>query len=344
MAFFAIFLGGLIGTVSLAEGASPPKNSEELPVPEEQGAKVVRIEGDYVCVGRNASEDVFEEKHANLLDAINRACALAGEGTEERPALIDILTSGDTGAHVRKGGRFGISPLSHQTLDFHSHPYTVINPRAKGANLYGFYIGRVSDDKTGKDPRSHITIRNLRMTGNPRTAVLSYYCDNFVIENLDLDLPLDESSGVNIRHGRDISLTGDLYIRGGKGQQIDIVHCSNVTIGDVTVTHSKEGCGLLLSNNYDVTVGNVFGYKNEPGGSYATMRFANGNVSTQVAGVYSRNSGKGIMVSSGEAGWQNRDPESGWQTPGNHNNVVHKADILRSWGPNVFMNEPLIEQ
>lgn len=336
LAILGIFWCCLVSPV----GSSPPETSEGVPLPEEQGANVVRIEDHYVCVGRDASGEVFEEQHPNLLDAINRACTLAGEGTEERPAQIEILTSGDSGAHIRKGGRFGITPLSHQTLDFHSHLYTVINSGTKSPNLYGFYIGRVSDDKTGKDPRSHITIKNLRITGNPRTAVLSYYSDHITIENLDIELPLDESSGLNIRHGKNITLKGDLYVKGGKGQQMDIVHCSQVTIGDVTVTHSKEGCGVLLSNNYDVTVGNVFGYKNEPGGSYATLRFANGNVDTEVAGAYSRNSGKGIMVSSGEAGWKNRDPESGWQTPGNHNNVVHKADILRSWGPNVFMNEP----
>ena len=70
------------------------------------------------------------------------------------------------------------------------------------------------------------------------------------------------------------------------------------------------------------------------------MRFANANVNTVVQGVYSRNSGKGIMVSSGEAGWQYRPPNSGWTTPGNHNNVVFKADILRTHGANVFMNAP----
>ncbi len=116
--------------------------------------------------------------------------------------------------------------------------------------------------------------------------------------------------------------------------------CSNVTIGDVTITHTKEGCGVLLSNNHNVKIGNVFGYKNEPHGSYATLRFANGIVNTEVQGAYSRNSGKGIMVSSGEAGWRNRPAESGWATPGNHNNSVFKADILRTSGPNVFMNNP----
>ncbi|MEM7602402.1 MAG: hypothetical protein AAF357_13415, partial [Verrucomicrobiota bacterium] len=251
-----------------------------------------------------------------------------------------ILTSGDSGVRGKRESRHGIAPLSFQTLDFHSHVYTVINPDARKPNLYGFYIGRVSDDKTAKDPRSHIAIRNVRIAGNPRTAVVSYYSDHITIENLDIDLPQDESSGVNIRHGRHITLAGEIYVKGGKGQQIDVVGCSHVRIGDVTVTHSKEGCGVLLSNNYDVIVGNVFGYKNEPGGSYATLRFANGNVDAEVAGVYSRNSGKGIMVSSGESGWRNRDPESGWQIPGNHNNVVRKADVIRSWGANVYMREP----
>ena len=60
----------------------------------------------------------------------------------------------------------------------------------------------------------------------------------------------------------------------------------------------------------------------------------------EVQGVYSRNSGKGIMVSSGEAGWQYRPPGAGWAMPGNRNNVVFKADILCTHGANVFMNDP----
>ncbi|MBM02197.1 MAG: hypothetical protein CMH43_00570 [Micrococcales bacterium] len=235
-------------------------------------------------------------------------------------------------------------PLSYQTLDFHNHEYEVIAGPNTAKFMYGFCFGRENEinkrEEDIKDPRSHITIRNFRLSGNPRAAFDIYYCHHITIENLDLEMDLSQGKGLNFRHGSFLSLSGDIYIRGGNSHGIDIVGCSNVTIGDVTITHTDNGCAVLLSNNHNVSIGNVIGYKNDPQGSYATLRFANGNVNSAAQGVYSRNSGKGIMVSSGESGWEKRPPESGWTTPGNHNNRVHKADILRSSGPSVFMNAP----
>ncbi len=331
----------MLGSISL--GVS--EETGAFPAPEGHGATISKAGDQYVCVVRTGAGEILTNYDDNLLDAINRACELAGEGKQGKPALMEILTKGSSGSKQReRGKRHGIVPLSYQTLDFHHHEYEVVAGPGSSKFLYGFCFGRENTinkkEPDVKDPRRHVTIRNFRLSGNPKAAFDIYYCDHITIENLDLDMDPDEGKGINFRKGSFLTLRGDVYIRGGCSHGIDIVGSTNVTIGDVTVTHTKEGCGVLLSTNHNVKVGNVFGYKNEPHGSYATMRFANANVNTEVQGVYSRNSGKGIMVSSGEAGWQYRPPNSGWTTPGNHNNVVFKADILRTHGANVFMNAP----
>jgi hypothetical protein len=319
--------------------------TEAFPTPEGHGATISKAGDQYVCVVSTAAGKILTTYDDNLLDAINRACELAGEGKQGNHALIEILTKGGSGSKQReRGRRHGIVPLSYQTLDFHHNDYEVVAGPNTSKFMYGFCFGRENKinkrEADVKDPRVHVTIRNFRLSGNPKAAFDIYYCDHITIENLDLDMDPDQGKGINFRKGTFLTLRGDIYIRGGDSHGIDIVGCSNVTIGDVTVTHTEKGCGVLLSTNHNVKVGNVFGYKNEPHGSYATLRFANANVNTEVQGVYSRNSGKGIMVSSGEAGWQNRPPGSGWTTPGNHNNSVFKADILRSHGANVFINAP----
>lgn len=331
----------MLGSISL--GA--PEETGAFPAPEAHGATISKAGDQYVCVVRTGAGEILTKYDDNLLDAINRACELAGEGKQGKHALIEILTKGSCGSMQReRGQRHGIVPLSYQTLDFHHNEYEVVAGPNTSKFMYGFCFGRENKinkrEEDVKDPRTHVTIRNFRLSGNPKAAFDIYYCDHITIENLDLDMDPDQGKGINFRKGTFLNLRGDIYIRGGYSHGIDIVGTSNVRIGDVTVTHTKEGCGVLLSTNHNVKVGNVFGYKNEPHGSYATMRFANANVNTEVQGVYSRNSGKGIMVSSGEAGWQYRPPNSGWTTPGNHNNLVFKADILRTHGANVFMNAP----
>lgn len=327
----------------ISQGA--PKATEAYPAPKGHGATISKADDQFVSVVRTGADEIFTQYDDNLLDAINRACELAGEGQPGKHALIEIFTEGTSGSKLRdRGQRHGIAPQSYQTLDFHHNEYAVVAGPMTSKFMYGFCFGRENrinkQEDDIEDPKVHVTIRNFKLSGNPKAAFDIYYCDHITIENLDLDMDPDQGKGSNFRKGSYLKLKGEIYIRGGHSHGIDIVGCHNVTIGDVTVTHTKEGCGVLLSNNHNVKIGNVYGYKNEPHGSYATLRFANGTVNTEVRGGYSRNSGKGIMVSSGEAGWKNRPPGSGWSTPGNHNNVVFKADILRSYGANVYMNDP----
>lgn len=322
-----------------------PNDAVDFPRPKGHGATISKAGERYVCIVRKASGEMLTKYDDNLLDAINLACQLTGKGQQGKHALVEVFTNGGPGDKQReRGHRHGIVPLSYQTLDFHNHEYEVIAGPNMSKFMYGFCFGRENEinkkEPDIKVPKSHITIRNLRLSGNPKAAFDIYYCHYITIENLDLDLKLGQGSGLNFRKGSFLKLRGNIFIRGGNSHGIDIVGCRDVTIGDVTITHTANGCGVLLSSSHNVSVGNVFGYKNNPQGSYATLRFANGNVNSVAQGVYSRNSGKGIMVSSGEHGWENRPPEWGWTTPGNHNNRVNKADILRSYGPNVFMNAP----
>ena len=184
------------------------------PAPEGHGATISKAGDRYVSVVRNGTGEVLTKYDDNLLDAINRACELAGEGKPGKHALIDILTKGSSGSKQReKGRRHGIVPLSYQTLDFHHHEYEVVAGPKTSKFMYGFCFGRATRinkrEPDVKDPRSHVTIRNFRLSGNPKAAFDIYYCDHITIENLDLDMDPDDGKGINFRKGTFLNICGD---------------------------------------------------------------------------------------------------------------------------------------
>ena len=237
----------LLGNISL--GAT--EKAGTISVPKGHGATISKAGDQYVCVVRTGTGKVLTEYDDNLLDCINRACKLTGEGKQGKHAQIEILTKGGSGSKQReRGQRHGIVPMSYQTLDFHHHEYEVIAGPQTSKFMYGICFGRASTINKRKpdvkDPRTHVTIRNFRLSGNPKAAFDIYYCDHITIENLDLDMNPDQGKGINFRKGSFLDIRGDVYIRGGDSHGMDVVGSSNVTIGDVTVTHTKEGCGVLL--------------------------------------------------------------------------------------------------
>ncbi|MEO0447809.1 MAG: hypothetical protein AAF191_17200, partial [Verrucomicrobiota bacterium] len=63
-------LGFLWACLANAVASSPPQAPEDLAIPQDHRSKVLKVEEQYLCVGRNASGEAFQEAHANLLDAI----------------------------------------------------------------------------------------------------------------------------------------------------------------------------------------------------------------------------------------------------------------------------------
>ncbi len=200
----------MLGSISYAVR----EETRDFPIPDGHGATISRAGDQYVSVVRTSTGEILTKSDENLLDAINRACELAGEGKPGKHALIEILTKGSSGSKEReRGQRHGIVPLSYQTLDFHHNEYEVIAGSSTSKFKYGFCFGRENrinkreDDV--KDPKKHVTIKNFRLSGKPKAAFDIYYCDHITIENLDLDMDLDQGKGINFRKGTFLNICGD---------------------------------------------------------------------------------------------------------------------------------------
>ncbi|UZJ43394.1 RICIN domain-containing protein [Marinimicrobium sp. C6131] len=245
-------------------------------------AEVTRTNGNWLA--RVDGNTVYNG--ARYFEAINAAINNMGTGT------VNIRNSGDSGPDG--GNVYAIRPLAGQTLDFHGH---TVN--ANGGDL----VVPVYCDR-----RDNITVRNLHVTGNPRYGVWFRGCSNVTLENITMDLSNNSPVGLGIRvddstgPATDLTIAGNININGANGHGVETYGIDGFSIGDVTVTNNG-GCGLLLNNSRNGTVGNVTGHYNNQGGGYATFRVANNNgPNVTVQSVYSRNSGRGFFSVSGSNG------------------------------------------
>src|SRR5690606_24583308 len=245
-------------------------------------AEVTRTNGSWLA--RVDGNTVYQG--SRYFDAINAAINNMGTGT------VNIRNSGDSGPDG--GDVYAIRPRAGQTLDFHGHQVN-----ANGGELVvPIYCDR----------RDNITVRNLHVTGNPRYGVWFRGCSNVLLHNITMGLNNNNPVGLGIRvdastgTARNLTISGNININGSAGHGIETYGIDGFTIGDVTVTNSG-GCGLLLNDSRNGTVGNVIGHYNNRGGGYATFRVANNNgPNVTVNSVYSRNSGRGFFSVSGSQG------------------------------------------
>ncbi|UII28615.1 RICIN domain-containing protein [Fulvivirga maritima] len=244
---------------------------------------------------------------SRMFDAVNAACGNAGTG-----ATINIRNSGDSGEDG--GNVYAIRPLAGQTLDFHGH---TVNCNSSGDLAVAVHADR----------RNGITLRNLRVTGNPRYGLWFRGCSDVTLTNITMDLSNDSPVGLGIRvdastaAASNLTINGTTTITGSKGHGIETYGLNGVSIGDVTVTNTG-GCGVLLNQSQNCTVGVVTGNYNCYGGGYATFRVANDNGSTHVDGVYSRNSGRGFFSVSGS-----------------HDCTIDWVDIANSTSQGIFLED-----
>ncbi|MBL3657061.1 RICIN domain-containing protein [Fulvivirga sediminis] len=242
-----------------------------------------------------------------MFDAVNAACSRAGNG-----ATIHIRNSGDSGDD---GGKvYAIRPLEGQTLDFHNH---TVNCNSNGDLAVAVH----ADKKDG------ITLMNLKVTGSPRYGIWFRGCSDVTLTNITMDLDKNNPVGLGIRvdastaPASNLTINGTTTVNGSKGHGIETYGLNGVSIGDVTVTNTG-GCGLLLNESQNCSVGVVTGNYNCYGGGYATFRVANDNGSTHVKGVYSRNSGRGFFSVSGS-----------------HDCTIDWVDIANSTSQGIFLED-----
>ncbi|SKB70662.1 Por secretion system C-terminal sorting domain-containing protein [Alkalitalea saponilacus] len=242
-----------------------------------------------------------------MFDAINAACNNMGAGT------INIWNSGSSGPSG--GSIYAIRPGANQTLDFHGHSI-----HCDGGDL----IVAIHADR-----RNNITIRNLHVTGAPRYGMWFRGCSGVTLHNITMNLSHPGAVGLGIRvdnstgAASNLTISGNININGSLGHAIETYGVDGISIGDVTVTNTAVGCGVILNNSRNATIGTINGFRNNRGGGYATFRVANNNgPNIRVQKVISRESGRGFFSVSGS-----------------YDCVVNEVDIANNTSHGIFLED-----
>ncbi len=235
---------------------------------------------------RNGGTTVYTG--TDMFAAVNAGIASLPAGRTSK-GTVNIKNSGDSGS---SGG--AIKAINMQS-------YTILNFNGCTVN------GNSGDDlivPVQADRKTNIEVRNIVITGRVRYGIWFKGCTDMIISGCTIN----QTAGLGIRVDnstaatRNLTINGTININGSKTHCIETYGLDGFSIGNVTVNNST-GCGLILNQSRNGTVGTVTGTGNNPGGGYATFRVANSNgPNVTCARVYSRNSGRGFFSVSGSNG------------------------------------------
>lgn len=214
----------------------------------------------------------------------------AGRTTKEWITIKNSGSSGNSGGSVK-----AVNLQSYTGLDFSNTTFT--------CNGNDLLIVPVQADR-----KTQIEVKNLKVAGNPRYGIWFKGCTNMIISNITMNLTNGSGQyglGIRVDHStaatKNLTISGNINITGGD-MSIETYGLDGFTIGNVT-SSNNFGCGVLLNQSKNGSVGTVTGNYNCNGGGYATFRVANNNgPNVTCAKVYSRNSGRGFFSVSGSNG------------------------------------------
>jgi hypothetical protein len=228
----------------------------------------------------------------DYMAAINAAIGglTSGRTTKEWITIKNSGSSGNSGGSVK-----AVNLQNYTGLDFAGTTFT--------CNSNDLLIVPVQADR-----KSNIEVKNLVVKGNPRYGIWFKGCTNMVISNITMNLTNGSGQyglGIRVDHStsatKNLTISGNINITGGD-MSIETYGLDGFTIGNVT-SSNNFGCGVLLNQSKNGSVGTVTGNYNCNGGGYATFRVANNNgPNVTCAKVYSRNSGRGFFSVSGSNG------------------------------------------
>ncbi|WP_207426940.1 right-handed parallel beta-helix repeat-containing protein [Pedobacter sp. SYSU D00535] len=284
----------ITATLSCQKGESESTPSEDVTSAGKSSAKalasgeVVNVNGQW----RATVNGVQRYLGSDYIAAINAAIGglTAGRTTKEWVTIKNSGSSGNSGGSVK-----AVNMQSYTGLDFSNTTFT--------CNSNDLLIVPVQADR-----KTQIEVKNLRVSGNPRYGIWFKGCTNMIISNITMNLTNGSGQyGLGIRVDNSTAATSNLTINGtqsftGGDMHIETYGVSGFNIGNVT-TSNNYGCGVLLNQSRNGSVGTVTGNRNCNGGGYATFRVANNNgPSVTCAKVYSRSSGRGFFSVSGSNG------------------------------------------
>lgn len=298
------FMYGLMATAALAAifTVSSCKKGEAAGISADEGA-VISSSKSSVTVSASSAEvtgsggtytakvnGVTKYTGTDYIAAIQAACnnLTAGRTSKEWVLVKNSGSSGNSGGSVK-----AVNLPSYTGIDFNN---TTFN-----CNSNDLLIVPVQADR-----KTQIEVKNMKVTGTPRYGIWFKGCTNMAISNITMNIS-SASMGLGIRVDHSTAATSNLSISGninitGGDMSIETYGLDGFTIGNVTSSNNR-GCGVLLNQSKNGTVGTVTGNYNCNGGGYATFRVANNNgPNVSCTKVYSRNSGRGFFSVSGSNG------------------------------------------
>ncbi|SMF07076.1 Right handed beta helix region [Alteromonadaceae bacterium Bs31] len=201
--------------------------------------------------------------------------------------------------------------LSAQAYDTSKIPSKPSSPISLTDNETYDFGGRTIDGGNIKNDglfrcmnRRGVTIKNVTVTNSPRYALFARGCSSFTISNFKMKNMSGSVGGIRFDKGtenKSVTINNVTADNVG-GHAVELWDVNGFTIGNITA-NKTGGSGLLINRSRNGSVSSVTGDRNNQGGGYATLRFANNagpNVS--VGKVKSRNSGRGFFTVSGTRG------------------------------------------
>lgn len=295
---FGLMAKSFILVALLAVGSC--KKAEQIQPTQTESSDMV-IKTDAVSAGeviltsgqwRATVNGIVKYQGTDYIASINAAIAglTPGRTTKEWVVIKNSGSSGNSGGSVK-----AVNMQSYTGLDFSN---TTFN-----CNSTDLLIVPVQADR-----KTQIEVKNLKVTGRPRYGIWFKGCNNMIISNITMTLTNpDGSYGLGIRVDNSTAATSNLTINGninisGGDMSVETYGVDGFNIGNVT-SSNNNGCGVLLNQSRNGSVGTVTGNYNDNGGGYATFRVANNNgPNVTCAKVYSRNSGRGFFSVSGSNG------------------------------------------
>jgi hypothetical protein len=274
---------------------APDQNTTSLSAPEQLAAVAATSSAEVVKIGSNFRASVNGTQiylGTDYIGAINAAIGglTPGRTSKEWVTIKNSGSSGNSGGSVK-----AVNLQSYTGLDFSGTTFT--------CNGNDLLIVPVQADR-----KTQIEVKNLNVSGNPRYGIWFKGCTNMAISNITMNLTNGSGQyglGIRVDHSTaatsNLTISGNININGGD-MSIETYGLDGFSIGNVT-SSNNYGCGVLLNQSKNGSVGTVTGNYNCNGGGYATFRVANNNgPNVTCTKVYSRNSGRGFFSVSGSNG------------------------------------------
>ncbi|WP_459193262.1 NosD domain-containing protein [Halosimplex sp. J119] len=250
-------------------------------------------EGTYHADG--AEETVYSGE--NFTEAVNAAIGSLTDGRTTKEKVV-VACSGTMGPHEWDGDVLAIDIPSYTIVDFRG----TIHVEDEGEALIRPLRALNAEE---------IEIPRVAISGNFRSAVWFRSVSNVRFGHVDIRTPEDSvisATGGGVRidgfaegRGDDTIRSTDIqvdsaYFENTQGHAFETYAVDRIQVGEVIANGVESGCGVLLNETTDATVGAVVGRDVDVGGGYAAFRLANYCDDVTCGQVVARNCARGVFT------------------------------------------------